>query len=127
MNLFIWQLSATLHSSSSFSVYRSDFRLVHQHHLPKEVMSQVLAGFSDHYHCCISYTYPIFPRRTTDWIVCYRADFAVFMFLGGTIFRLHQQIILIDDFIMMLGWDCVDFGRCVYGGERCAFDSYSSR
>ncbi len=28
-----------------------------------------------------------------DWIVCYRADFAFFMSLGGTIFRLHQQII----------------------------------
>ena len=32
-----------------------------------------------------------------------------------------------NHFIMMLGWDCVDFGRCVYGGGRCAFDSYSSR
>jgi hypothetical protein len=45
-------------------------------------------------HCGISYTYPIFPCRTTDWIDCCRADFAVYMFLGGTILRLHQQTIL---------------------------------
>jgi hypothetical protein len=45
VNVFIWQLSATLHPSSSFSVCRSDCRLVHHHHLPDEVMSQVLAGF----------------------------------------------------------------------------------
>jgi hypothetical protein len=55
VNLFIWELSATLHSSSSFSVCRSDLRL------------------------------------------------------------------------MMFGWDCVDFGSCVFGGGRCAFDSYYSR
>jgi hypothetical protein len=142
VNLFIWELSATLHSSSSFSVCRSDFRLVHQNDLRQEVMSQVLAGFSDQCfsffipvcqwstscgtggvpsghnmhtilfihpslehqlwyggsspghtmysfvyddHCGISYTYPIFPCRTTDWIDCCRADFAVYMFLGGTI------------------------------------------
>ena len=45
VNVFIWQLSATLHPSSSFSVCRSYCRLVHHHHLPDEVMSQVLAGF----------------------------------------------------------------------------------
>ncbi len=49
VDLFIWQLSATLHPSSSFSVCRSYFCLVHHHHhhLPEEVMSQVLAGFPD--------------------------------------------------------------------------------
>jgi hypothetical protein len=47
VNVFIWQLSATLHPSSSFSVCRSDCRLVHQLHFPKEVMSLVLAGFAD--------------------------------------------------------------------------------
>ena len=56
VNLFIWELSATLHSSSSFSVCRSDFRLVHQHYLRQEVMSQVLAGFSDQ---CFSFFIPI--------------------------------------------------------------------
>ena len=56
VNLFIWELSATLHSSSSFSVCRSDFRLVHQHHLRQEVMSQVLAGFSDQ---CFSFFIPV--------------------------------------------------------------------
>ncbi len=45
VNIFIWQLSTTLHPSSSFSVCRSDCRLVHHHHLSDEVMSQVLAGF----------------------------------------------------------------------------------
>ena len=47
VNLFIWQLFATLHPSSSFSACRSDCRLVHHHHLTEEFMSQVLAGFPD--------------------------------------------------------------------------------
>ena len=94
MNLFIWQLSATLHCSSSFSVCRSDCRLVHQLHLPKEGFVSGSCWICWSGHCGISYTYPIFHRRTTDWIICCRADFAFFMSLGGTIFRLHQQIIL---------------------------------
>ena len=46
VNVFIWQLSATLHPSSSFSVCRSDCRLVHHQNL-QEDMSQILDGFPD--------------------------------------------------------------------------------
>ena len=48
-------------------------------------MTQVLAGFSDHNHYFIVSTYPIFPCRTTNRIVCCHFALAVFLILGGTI------------------------------------------
>jgi hypothetical protein len=57
-------------------------------------MTQVLARFSDHDHCGIAYTYPIFLCRTTYCIDYYHTVFAVLKIVGGTIFSLHQQTIL---------------------------------
>ena len=84
VNLFIWHLSATLHPSSSFSVCRSDCRLVYQHRLPKKrSYDSGSCWISDHDHCCIAYI-----SRTTDWIDCHSTVFTILMILGGKFFRL---------------------------------------
>ncbi len=82
VNVFIWQLSATLHPSSSFSVCRSDSLLVH-HHLPDEVMSQVLAGFQSEAPAVVREEFP-------PVITCIQQPLLYFLHLSNISLQDHR-------------------------------------